>query len=144
MSDPTQIDFYQIGKPGLDAGRLACRLALMAWERGHSITILAETDEAAAGLDELLWEAPQGRFLPHGPAGTESGDRAPVRIARPDGLKDADVVINLCAQPVTGTDRFNRVLEIVPHRREDRGAARDKYRYYQEQGLDPAYHEINR
>ncbi len=143
MPDSSQVDFYQLGKPGLEAAALACRLALMAWERGHRIVILADSEEAAAELDELMWKIPQGRFLPHGRAGA-GGGRAPVRITRMGDLKDADVVINLCAQPVPATDRFSRLLEIVPHREADRDAAREKYRTYRDRGLQPAYHEISR
>jgi DNA polymerase-3 subunit chi len=144
MPESPQVDFYQLGDAGLDAGRLACRLALMAWERGHRIVILAESAGAATQLDELMWESPAGRFLPHGKADDDTGARAPVRIIEGRGLKDADVVINLCAQPVTATDQFRRLLEIVPHRQADRIAAREKYRYYKDQGLQPAYHEISR
>jgi DNA polymerase-3 subunit chi len=144
MPEPPQVDFYQLGDASLDARELACRLALMAWERGHRILILTESDAAAAELDELMWTSPGGRFLPHGRAGAETGTRAPVQIGGGPGLQDADVVINLCARPVTATDQFRRLLEIVPHQQSDRIASREKYRYYKEQGLTPAYHEISR
>ena len=144
MPGPAQVDFYLLATPELDAGRLACRLALMAWERGHRTTVLTESEEAADRLDELMWAAPRGRFLPHARDGDEHAGRAPVRITVPGRLNEADVVINLCQAPVPEPGRCNRLLEIVPHREADREASREKYRYYRKQGLEPATHEISR
>ena len=144
MSDTAQVDFYLLKTPELDARLLACRLALMAWERGHRITVLTESTAAATELDELMWKSPQGRFLPHEPDSSEKAGMAPILITGADRFNEADVLINLCRTPVPDPGRCNRLLEIVPHRKADREASRDKYRYYREQGLNPATHEISR
>jgi DNA polymerase-3 subunit chi len=143
MPESTQVDFYLLARPGLDAGRLACRLALMAWERGHRTTVLTESEAAASELDELMWNAPDGRFLPHARDGSETAGQAPVRITAEQRLNEADVLINLCRAPVPDPACCNRLLEIVPHRKADREASREKYRYYRSQGLEPATHEIS-
>jgi DNA polymerase-3 subunit chi len=144
MPDDAQVDFYLLNTPQLEAGLLACRLALMAWERGHRVTVLTDSREAASELDELMWKSPRGRFLPHARDDSESADVAPVLITGPDRLNEADVLINLCRLPVPEPEKYKRLLEIVPHRKADRDASRDKYRYYREQGLSPATHEISR
>ena len=144
MSETAQVDFYLLKTPELDARLLACRLALMAWERGHRITVLTESPTDAAELDDLMWKSPQGRFLPHSTDDSEKSGMAPVLITGAEHLNEADVLINLCRSPVEDPGRFNRLLEIVPHRKADREASRDKFRYYREQGLNPATHEISR
>lgn len=140
MSEHCQVDFYLLGSPALEAERLACRLALMAWERGHRITIVSRDEAQSKHLDQLMWKSPEGRFLPH-----EPGDQhpAPVRLlcAAPEG--EADVVINLTDTPMPLPLAWNRLLEIVPHRTAEREASREKFRHYRAGGLDPRAHDIN-
>lgn len=145
MPGPCQVDFYLLTQPGLDERRMACRLALMSWERGHRTVVVTETDSDASDIDRLMWEYPPGRFLPH-----EVGEKgAPVRITPMPaldeaGLNEGDVVINLCDRPVPEPTGFARLLEIVPHREDARAASRDKYRYYRDRGLEPETHEIRK
>lgn len=161
MTESCQVDFYLLAKPGLDARRMACRLALMAWERGHQTIVLTESDTSATEIDALMWESPADRFLPHeldSDAGPENATgSAPVLISRMSRLEDNslnanldadlnewDVVINLCAQPVQKPARFKRLLEIVPHQHDARQASREKFRYYRDQGISPRTHEIDK
>ena len=137
-----QVDFYVLKTPDLDGRKLACRLALMAWERGHRTQLVTPTDDTAHGLDELLWASPPGRFVPHGVAGTAEAEPAPVRITTAERLQAGDLVINLSQQPIDDPGRFGRLLEIVPHQKAERDASREKFRYYRNQGLDPKTHEI--
>jgi len=149
MTASCQIDFYVLSSPGLDAGHMACRLALMSWERGHRTTIVTETGESARQLDALMWESPAMRFLPHELAtGSEPGAAAVV-IALMDGLPrnsvgECDVLINLSPQAVQEPERFKRLLEIVPQEKEARAASRQKYRFYQDMGIEPGAHEISK
>ncbi len=140
MGGRCQVDFYLLGSPALDADRLACRLALMAWERGHTVSILARDDQHAGSLDELLWTYPEGRFLPH-----ERGDgpAAPVRLVTAPPGEDGDVVINLTTTAQAPPLPWNRLLEIVPHREAEREASRTKFRSYRQHGLDPQHHDID-
>lgn len=143
MSEPCQVDFYVLKSAALDARQLACRLALMAWERGHCITVAAGSESEAAQLDELMWSSPTGRFLPHERNTSRHADQAPVRIALLADLQESDVVINLAPDPVPEPDRCNRLLEIVPHSGPDLQASRNKFRYYRERGISPGSHEIS-
>lgn len=144
MAEHCQVDFYLLGSPTLEAERLACRLALMAWERGHRISIVSRDQAQCQQLDQLMWQSPEGRFLPHEMG---EGHAAPVSllVAPPDG--EADVVINLTEAPMPVQKdmprAWNRLLEIVPHRPADREASREKFRRYRAGGLDPKAHDIN-
>ena len=140
MSDACQVDFYLLGAPEQDADRLACRLALMAWERGHEIEIVTGSEAEALRLDELMWSSPDGRFLPHDVA---PDGAAPVRILAQPPEAAADVVINLTPAPLPRPEQCRRLLEIVPHRPADREASRDKFRAYRALGLHPETHSID-
>jgi len=143
-TDPCQVDFYLLGEPALIAGNFACRLAMMAWERKQKVFITAASDSAVKHLDDLLWQYPQGRFLPHAPADDTLAGKAPINIGTISCLKPTDVVINLCPEAIPQPTRFSRVLEIVPFAKEEREASRLKYKSYRTQGLNPRTHEINK
>lgn len=152
-----QVDFYVLAESAPSAEQLACRLSLMAWEQGHRVSVLAPDEKAARSLDELMWNYPAGRFLPHeraGPGpGTEGqgeagqGDAvwaAPVSIVTSADLvgADRDVVVNLGDTAVPQPGRFHRLLEIVPAAPQMREASRDKFRHYLRLGLRPVKHDI--
>lgn len=139
-----QVDFYILNTAGEDSGKLACRLAVMSWERGHQTLLIAPTPDQARSLDELLWSYPPERFAPHGIAGEPAAVKAPIIIAMDPDQASADVVINLCPQPIDQPERFQRLLEIVPGIEEERRASREKFRFYRQRGLAPKTHEISK
>ena len=162
-----QIDFYVLAESAPPAEQLACRLSLMSWEQGHRVSVLAPDENAARSLDELMWDYPPARFLPHergapglsaaglgaaglGAAGlgavgqVAAGRGAPVSIvSSADQLgADRDVVVNLGDEAVPDPGRFHRLLEIVPAEPHLREASRDKFRYYRKLGLQPTKHDV--
>lgn len=149
MSDETtqagscQVDFYLLGETSPGAAKLACRLALMALERKQKIFIITDSERTGKQLDELMWQYPEGRFLPHAMIDEQDSAKAPVQIGSLSGLNPSDVVINLCNEAVPQPERFSRVLEIVPYADEEKAASRVKFRVYRNLGLDPQTHEIN-
>lgn len=142
MSKTCQVDFYVLAQPGQSAEKLACRLAMKAWQQGHRVLIQTQDENQAGALDELMWDNPPGRFLPH-ETGAAS-DRAPVSIqAKPPVDGDGrDLLINLAVDPVAEPQRFRRLLEIVPADTELRAASRLKFKTYRDLGLEPASHTI--
>ncbi len=144
MKATCQVDFYVLGDSAMTADQLACRLAMMAWEQGHKIAVLTETADLANKLDQLMWDYPAGRFLPHS---AEPGDtRSPVIIGKSDMPLPAgsEVIINLAPTAISEPDRFKRLLEIVPGSPAQRTASRNKFRSYRDQGLNPVSHAIGK
>ena len=142
-SEPCQVDFYLLGEAAPEAGKLACRLALMAWERKQKIFIIVATERSGEQLDELMWQYPEGRFLPHARAGDKDSGKVPVHIGMLPDLNPTDVVINLCPEAVPQPERFSRLLEIVPFDNNERQASRVKYKTYRNLGLNPQTHEMD-
>ncbi len=116
----------------------------MAWEQHQKIYVVAATETAVGQLDDLLWQQPQGRFLPHARSGDPESGKAAVSIGLLSGLKPTDVVINLGPDVVLQPERFKRVLEVVPHAKGEREASRVKYKAYRDLGLKPRTHEPNK
>ena len=142
MTAACQVDFYVLEASAPSARHLACRLCLKAWEEGHRISVLTNGEEDARSVDELMWEFPEGRFLPH-EVGTKNAGAPVAIVSAPDALTDdRDVVINLSAQPVSDPNRFRRLLEIVPADERLRESSRSKFREYRDLGLAPKHHRL--
>ena len=144
MPESCQVDFYLLGKSSLEADKLACRLALMAWERKQGVFLVTDSDTTCEQLNELMWLYPEGRFLPHTRATDQDARKSPVNIGLFSDLNPTDVVINLSPGAVPEPERFNRILEIVPYADDERQASRLKFKAYRNQGLNPQTHEINK
>ena len=82
-----QVDFYLLGESSPGATKLACRLALMALERKQKIFIVTTSDASSEQLDKLMWQYPEGRFIPHAIAGEQDSSKAPVTIGTPFRLE---------------------------------------------------------
>jgi len=116
----------------------------MAWERKQKVFIITTSETSGEQLDELMWQYPEGRFLPHTNLGHQDAGKAPVKIGLLSDLNPTDVVINLCPEAVPQPEKFTRVLEIVPFVKEERQSSRLKYKTYRNLGLEPRTHEINK
>lgn len=153
MTDSCQVDFYVLSSASLNADRMACRLALMSWERGHRTLIVTESENSAKALDKLMWESPSQRFVPHD-LESQADSHAPILITNmenngdpatgEENIRKFDVVINLSPQPVPNPGRFVRLLEIVPQEDVARKASRGKFKYYRDLGITPGSHEISK
>ncbi len=144
MGESCQVDFYVLQDPRQSADRLACRLAMMAWEQGYTALVLARDEREAERLDALLWESPPERFLPHGRAGNDGPEPVTVGTGKDLVGTRGEVIINLAPDPVPEPGRFRRLLEVVPADDQERQYSRDKFRSYRALGLQPVSHEMNR
>ena len=142
--EPCQVDFYLLGESAGTTTSFACSLAMMAWERRQKIFIIAATKATCEQLDELMWQYPEGRFLPHTRTGDPESDKSPINIGTLPDLNPTDVVINLCPEAVPQPERFSRVLEIVPYANDEKEASRVKYKTYRKLGFKPGTHEISK
>lgn len=141
----TRIDFYLLADadPGARA-RFACRLAHRAWRDGHSVLLHTPDAASAASLDELLWQYPDGAFIPHGIAGGDEIHGAPVGIGHGADVGEYhDVLINLDDEVPLFFGRFERLAEIIVQDADARSQGRARYRFYRDRGYPLHHHEIN-
>ncbi|MCW5668467.1 MAG: DNA polymerase III subunit chi [Hydrogenophaga sp.] len=122
----------------------ACRLLRKAYLRGARVLVLVEEGERAA-LDAALWTMAHGEFIPHSgpmdPAHVKA--RSPIHLASdisaPHG---ATVLVNLRTDIPTGYEGFARVIEVVTGDQNDRGHARERWKRYKAQGIEPQRHDL--
>lgn len=133
----TRVDFYILQDVDQFAKqRFGCRLAHKAVMEGQRVHVRTETPSE---VDDLMWDYPPQRFLPHATLANASR-REPVTIGSGDEVPaQADVLINLADDISTGFANFARVCEVVLA--SERAAGRDRYRHYREQGYPLFHHE---
>lgn len=140
----TQVDFYILKDSQPQARPLfACRLTEKAYKQGHRVYIHTDTPAQLKQLDDLLWSFRAGSFLPHAiyEGGSAAGE--PILLGQdiePEGSDD--VLVNLSGKVPPFFSRFSRVIEPVAADDGARGAARERYRYYQDRGYTLKTHKL--
>jgi DNA polymerase-3 subunit chi len=128
----TRVDFYFNAANKLDVAR---KLGAKAYQAGQCALLFTEDDALADELDNVLWTSPALGFVPHVRCGHALAGETPVHIgSSADALRTADVLINLGQTAPACFSRFERLIEVVSLDPDDRQAARQRYRYYQERG----------
>ena len=108
---------------------LACNLAARCFQNKQRCLVFCETKLLAEQFDELLWQFPSNRFVPHnlfgeGPVGgapVEISWQAPKQFNRP-------VLINLALKMPDFHQRFNQIYDFVPAQEQLKQQARDRYK----------------
>lgn len=131
-----------------DKQAYACRLLRKAFLKGARLVVLADPADAAP-LDTALWTFSPGDFIPHARDGDAPQVHAhsPIRIlselpAVLDGASES-VLVNLRGTVPVGFQRFARVIEVVTQAEEDRLQARERWRQYRLEGIDPQRHDLD-
>jgi DNA polymerase III subunit chi len=114
----------------------ACRLLRKAMRKVTGISVFGDVADMER-LNRQLWSFEAAEFLPHVlVGGTE--EPPPGLCATPVWLltdlarspAQHKVLVNLGAAPVSGVDRYERLVEIVSTEQGDRDAARLRWRHY--------------
>jgi DNA polymerase III subunit chi len=123
----------------------SCRLLRKVVRRGLNAVVVAEPallDE----LDLLLWRFSATQFLPHCLASASPGCLAatPVILAeKPDGCEAGSVLINLGQKAPAEFSRFERFVEVVSDKDEDRLSGRTRWKQYKESGYALKLHNVS-
>ena len=136
----TRVDFYILEDEGFDAAlRFACRLSLKAFQGGHPVHIHLNDAEQAHALDELMWDYPKQRYIPHR-VNNRDDFSAPVHICTEEPVHAEGLLINLGQDVPNFFGRFDRVAEIVVGA--TRTPGRDRYTHYRKRGYPLHHHEM--
>ena len=138
----TQIDFYTHVE---NKHQTLCALAAKMLARNMRMTILTPDSEATERVDRLLWTQPAIGFLPHCRAHHRLAALTPIivdHVAEP--IVHEQVLVNLCQDLPGVFSRFERLIEIVGLDEDDRGHARNRFRFYRERGYEIRTHDLSR
>lgn len=138
----TRVDFYILDDQTQDASmRFACRLGLKAYLAGSPVHVHMDSEQAATELDELMWDYPKHRFLPHEIVQPEQTPSSPVQIGYQPPHHQEGLLINLSGAVPGFFGRFDRVAEIIVGATRDEG--RTRYAHYRDRGYPLHHHEMS-
>ncbi|MCC5811570.1 MAG: DNA polymerase III subunit chi [Ectothiorhodospiraceae bacterium] len=138
-----KVDFYIAGDQQPQAAELlACRIAEKAVAQGHRAFLRTRDEAQAHGMDTLLWTFRDGSFLPHGLWDGDPGEPiviGPAGVSAPD---DRDLLINLAEVPLDSLGSWQRIADVADQSPERLRAARQRFRWYRDQGVEPQHHTV--
>ena len=138
----TRVDFYILDDLDRDASmRFACRLGLKAYQTGHAVHVHVDDQDQATNLDELMWDYPKHRFLPHEIVEPGTVPTSPVQIGFQPPHHTEGLLINLSASVPAFFGRFDRVAEIIVGATREEG--RTRYAHYRDRGYPLHHHEMS-
>ena len=133
-----RIDFHsQVA----DKIHYSCRLIRKARAANCQILVLSQSDQQAKELDQALWSFSASDFLPHVMMADPLAANTPIIITTEitNPLPHHDVLINLSQNLPQNFTQFNRVIEVVSQQEDDANTARQRFRMYQQQGIQPSH-----
>jgi DNA polymerase-3 subunit chi len=135
----TRVDFH-INVP--DKLAYGCRLVRKAYQSGRQVLVWCDDPVMLAEFDRLLWTFSAGDFIPHVAASDPLAADTPVLLAA-DAPEVAhhDVLVNLGQRTPPNFSRFDRVIELVSNDDEDKGLARERFRFYRDRGYPMQTHD---
>ncbi|WP_423682310.1 MULTISPECIES: DNA polymerase III subunit chi [unclassified Undibacterium] len=129
----TRIDFHS---NVADKLHYACRLIRKARAANSQVVVYHDDLAVLRHLDEALWTISEADFLPHVMADDVLASMTPIILSHThlDQSPHFELLVNLSAAVPEHFSRFGRMIEIVSGDQQDTQAARERYRYYQQQG----------
>jgi len=118
----------------------ACEVTHKQVAAGRRLVVYTRSQPRLAKFDRLLWQFDATAFVPHVMSGDPLAARTPVLLeAGAPGAalaSDGFWLLNLDTECPPGGERFERILEIVSGHPDDKTAARQRWRRYQETGFE--------
>ncbi len=147
----TRIDFA-FGAP--DRLRTACQVARKRYLAGQRLVVYCRDGSRLASFDRMLWAFDDISFVPHVLANDPLAADTPVVLTASDPLNASEKLVqagqpqpwllNLDDECPPGFEGFERLLEIVSDEPDDKQAARQRWRVYQNAGHAPHSHDLSR
>lgn len=137
----TEVFFYHGAANKLAA---ACKLLAGAAAQGKPVLVYVPDPVEAADLDRQLWTHQATGFTPHCSASSPLAAETTILLTR-DLTSPAqnERLMNLGASLPSGFTRFARLIEVVGRDEDDRLAARNRVRKYQESGCAVRYFDLS-
>lgn len=125
-------------------GLLHVLLSRKILPRGMGAYIAAEDSREAGRLDDYLWTADPGDFIPHARAEDEAAADSPVvvGVGGPDSGCSAEVLVWWRESPPSGFGRFSDLIEVAGISPPEVRSARARFRHYREHGYPINVHEM--
>ena len=138
-----RVDFYVPSSDMPDERyTLACRVTEKAFQSGKQVYLYCQTPDQLTQMDERLWTFSLNSFIPHGLLG-ETDELVRVILGCDDPSPDvAEIVISMANTPVSTFNLFSRVAEIVGTDDSELQLARNRFKFYRDNGVEPVTHKV--
>mgnify|MGYP001299784750 FL=1 len=138
-----RVDFYVPSSDTPDERyTLACRVTEKAFQSGKQVYLYCQTPDQLTQMDERLWTFSLNSFIPHGLLG-ETDELVRVILGCDDPSPDvAEIVISMANTPVSTFNLFSRVAEIVGTDDSELQLARNRFKFYRDNGVEPVTHKV--
>lgn len=141
-----QVEFYILNENYTDKVDLfACALIEKIYVPRKRIYVRTQSHEQALRLDELLWTYEPSQFLPHQLKEEGLMPPAPIQLSdAPDCPSNIQIFINLHVDFPVITASLQHIIEIVANEENALQQARERYRLYRQQNMQPQYHDLRK
>jgi len=140
----TEITFHLNANNKMD---YCCRLLRKAYSSKAKVVVKGSEDSLNQ-LDQALWSFSATDFIPHCHCDAESVllKASPIvltsNIESLDRLPHHQVLLNIGDEIATGYEKFERVIEVVGDKDDDKAKARVRWRHYSQRGYPISTHEV--
>jgi DNA polymerase-3 subunit chi len=113
----------------------ACEIASNAYSQRQRCVILCASQADAEKMDELLWQLPAERFVPHNLAGEGPKGGAPVEVVWVgEPMPRRPFLINVSGSMINNINQFQQIVDFVPVEETAKQQARQRYKQFQQAG----------
>lgn len=140
-----EISFYVLASHSQqERQEFACKLIEKIYRSGQNCYVLTDSAEQAASMDKALWAFRAGSFIPHQIyTGIVPELEQTILIGGNDIPESRqNVIINLSENVPAITGHTERILEILDNSEACKQAGRQRYRHYQQLGLNITTHKM--
>ncbi|MDD1643651.1 MAG: DNA polymerase III subunit chi [Methylococcaceae bacterium] len=140
-----EVSFYILpSESAQERYEFACKLIEKAYRSGCFCYVLTDNAEQSQKIDDLLWTFRAGSFIPHQ---IYTGELPNIEKVILIGSLNAPenwqkTVINLSSYCPEEFDKIERVLEILDNSEATKELGRNRYRQYQQSGVNITTHKI--
>jgi len=141
----SSVNFYVLSSDSVQERHLfACKLIEKSYRSGCFCYVLTDSAEQSRIIDDLLWTFRAGSFIPHQ---LYAGDIPAIEHVILIGSSNPPErwqknVINLSSQCPEDFQHIERILEILDNSEASKAAGRQRYRRYQQAGIEPTTHKM--
>lgn len=135
-----EIHFYHNTPDRLAA---ACRIAARAVGAGRRLAVRIPDPALCRQFDDLLWTHDPRSFVPHVAVDSPLAGETPVVTGGQRAeWPHRDVLLNLGDDLPEDFASFALLMEVIGSDDVGRAAARDRWRFYRAQGIEPVPHDL--
>ena len=140
-----EVSFYVLSSHSQQERQdFACRLIEKIYRSGQNCYVLTDSAEQASSIDKQLWTFRAGSFIPHQIYTGIVPELKQIILIGGAEIPESrqNVIVNLSESVPVVTGHTERILEVLDNSESCKQAGRQRYRHYQQLGLEIVTHKM--